>query len=87
MAQPAYSSDPEKINEPGKDKMRFELGDTMVEGGVDTCALTDAEYTAIIEATPRWKRAKLRCLESILFRVDLIHETEKDALQIGRAHV
>lgn len=26
MAQPAYSYDPEKIKEPGKDKMRFELG-------------------------------------------------------------
>lgn len=27
---------PEKIRECGKDRMRFELGDTMVEGGAET---------------------------------------------------
>lgn len=83
MAQPAYSYDPTKIGEPGKDKMRFELGDTMVEGGVDTCALTDAEYTAIIEATPRWKVAKLRCLESILFR--FMYEVDTDVGELSLA--
>lgn len=83
MAQPAYTYDPTKIAEGGKDQMRFELGDTMVEGGPDTCALSDAEYTAIIEATPRWKKAKLRCIESILFRFSYEVDTKVGALSLS----
>lgn len=83
MAQPAYTYDPTKIAEGGKDQMRFELGDTMVEGGPDTCALNDAEYTAIIEATPRWKKAKLRCIESILFRFSYEVDTKVGALSLS----
>lgn len=83
MAQPAYTYDPTQIAEGGKDQMRFELGDTMVEGGADTCALTDAEYTAIIGATPKWKRAKLRCIESILFRFSYEVDTRVGALSLA----
>ena len=39
----AYNYDPAAVAEYGKDRMRFELGDTMVEGGPDTTALTDEE--------------------------------------------
>ena len=64
-----YTYEPEKINDNGKDRMRFELGDTMVEGGPDTSALTDEEITAAIEMFPKkWKRAKLALLESICRR-------------------
>lgn len=83
MAQPTYTYDPTKISDGGKDQMRFELGDTMVEGGSDTCALTDEEYTAIIKATPRWKRAKLRCIESILFRFSYEVDTKVGALSLA----
>ena len=83
MAQPAYTYDPTKIAQGDKDQMRFELGDTMVEGGADTCALSDAEYTAIIEATPRWKKAKLRCIESILFRFSYEVDTRVGALSLS----
>lgn len=83
MAQPAYTYDPTQIAQGGKDQMRFELGDTMVEGGADTCALTDAEYTAIIEATPRWKKAKLKCIESILFRFSYEVDTRVGALSLS----
>ena len=68
MAQLTYTYDASKIAEHGLDQMRFELGDTMVDGGVETCALSDQEYKAVIEAYPRWKRAKLACVESILRR-------------------
>ena len=44
-----YTYEPEKISENSKDRMRFELGDTMVEGGADTSALADAEITAALE--------------------------------------
>ena len=64
-----YSYDPSKIGENGKDRMRFELGDTMVEGGSDTSALCDEEYDAVLTRWPtKWNRAKLACLESIFRR-------------------
>lgn len=83
MAQPAYTYDPKQISQKGKDQMRFELGDTMVEGGPDTCALSDEEYTAIIQATPRWKKAKLRCIESILFRFSYEVDTDVGRLSLA----
>lgn len=49
-----------------KDRMRFELGDTMVEGLADTTALTDEEIQAAIDAWSGrrtvlgWKRIKDR---------------------------
>lgn len=43
MSKGAYTYEPGNITEFGKDRMRFELGDTMVEGLADTTALTDEE--------------------------------------------
>ena len=43
-----YTYNPEKIKEYGKDRMRFELGDVMVDGLSDTTALTDEEIQAAI---------------------------------------
>ena len=43
-----YSYDPTNIMMYGKDRMRFELGDTMVENGAATAALTDEEISAMI---------------------------------------
>ena len=69
MANSAYTYEPGNIKEFGKDRMRFELGDTMVEGGPDTTALADQEIQAAIEAYPTsWKRAKLLLLESLCRR-------------------
>ena len=64
-----YSYDPSNVSEYGKDRMRFEIGDTMTEGGSDTTALTDTEIQAAIEMYPKkWKKAKLMLLESIYRR-------------------
>jgi len=63
-----YTFDPTKIQENGKDRMRFELGDTMVEGEGETCALSDEEYTAVLAMYPnKWRKAKLALLTSIMF--------------------
>ncbi len=79
-----YTYDPEKISEDGKDRMRFELGDTMVEGGADTSALTDEEITAVLERYPgRWKRAKLALLESICRRFSYEPDTKTGPLTFG----
>ena len=63
-----YTFDPSKIQENVKDRMRFELGDTIVEGEGETCALSDEEYTAIIAMYPnKWRKAKLALLSSIMY--------------------
>jgi hypothetical protein len=69
MAKGTYTYDPGGIMEAGKDRMRFELGDTMVEGLSDTTALTDEEiHAAIALYSKSWKRAKLMLLESLCRR-------------------
>lgn len=69
MAKGTYTYEPGNVKELGKDRMRFELGDTMVEGGSDTTALTDEEIQAAIDTYPKsWKRAKLMLLESLCRR-------------------
>lgn len=82
-----YSYDPAKIRERGKDRMRFELGDTVTEGGADTCALSDEEYNAVLEGLKddkkAWIHAKLAVLEAIMFRFSYQADTKVDVLQYG----
>lgn len=69
MAKGAYTYNPANVKEPGKDRMRFELGDVMVDGLSDTTALTDEEIQAAIDTYPKsWKMAKLMLLESLCRR-------------------
>ena len=83
MAKAAYTYDPGKLKEFGKDRMRFELGDTMVEGLSDTTALTDEEIQAAIESYPKsWKRAKLFLLESLCRRFAYEVDTKTGPLQL-----
>lgn len=87
-----YSYDPLKIKDRGKDQMRFELGDTFVDGGADTCALADEEYegmlSGIADNAIAWKKAKLSVLKAILFKMSYQVDTKIDSLQYnfgGRA--
>ena len=69
MAKGTYTYEPGKVKDFGKDRMRFELGDVMVEGGADTTALTDEEIQAALNSYPKkYKRAKLMLLESLCRR-------------------
>lgn len=69
MVKGSYTYNPANVKEPGKDRMRFELGDVMVDGRSDTTALTDEEIQAAIDTYPKmWKRAKLMLLESLCRR-------------------
>lgn len=65
---PTYTYNPDKITENGVDRMRFELGDTTFNPGELTAALSDEEYTAVINMYGKWKRAKLEALEAILMK-------------------
>lgn len=82
-----YSYDPVKIRARGKDQMRFELGDTAVDGGADTCVLADEEYDGILDGlgvgTRAWLFAKLYVLEAILFKLSYQVDTKIDSLQYG----
>ena len=61
--------------------MRFELGDTIVEGGKATAALCDEEYAQMISEHPtNWKRAKLKCLDAIVMRLSFEVNTSVDGL-------
>lgn len=76
MPQYGYTYDPSKVGTYGKDRMRFELGDTLVEGKEQTAALSDEEYDAILNAYPnKWKKAKLLLVESIMRRFS--YETDE----------
>ncbi|MCL5981732.1 MAG: hypothetical protein M1571_04295 [Firmicutes bacterium] len=84
MAEKTYTYDPSKISEKGKDRMRFELGDTMVEGGAETAALTDEEINAVLALYPsRWKKAKLALVESLCRRFSYEVDTDVGPLSLG----
>ena len=84
MATKTYVYDPSKINEFGKDLMRFDLGDTMVEGDADTTALSDEEIQAAVDQYPKsWKRAKLMLLESICRRFAYEVDTRTGPLSLS----
>ena len=84
MADRSYTYDPTKIVGKGKDRMRFELGDTMVEGGPETAALTDEEINAVLEMYPnKWKKAKLALVESICRRFSYEVDTDVGPLSLG----
>lgn len=79
-----YTYHPENIGADGRDRMRFELGDVMTEGGGATCALSDAEYDAILKQYPgKWKRAKLALVENLLRRFDFEVDTDVGPLSLG----
>lgn len=84
MAKGAYTYNPENVKEHGRDRMRFELGDVMVDGLSDTTALTDEEIQVAIDTYPKsWKRAKLMLLESLCRRFSYEVDTKTGPLQLN----
>lgn len=69
-----YSYNPLEIGQNSVSRARFELGDTMVEGGAETCMLSDEEYAAILDANPKWKAALYRLADAICMK--LSYETD-----------
>ena len=64
-----YTYDPTRLSAKGKDRMRFELGDTVIDRGPMTSPLCDQEYEAILAEEPSWKKAKFRCLQAICMKL------------------
>jgi len=63
-----YSYNPANITRNGVDKMRFELGDTVLEPASLACSLCNEEYAAILAQNKEWRRAKIACLKAILIK-------------------
>lgn len=81
MADPTYTYDPTKITEWGRDQMRFELGDTVVDLGAITSPLCDEEYDAVLgQYGSNWRKAKLKCLEAIVMKLAYEVNTSLDGL-------
>ena len=79
-----YTYDPVQISEMGLDRMRFELGDVMVEGREDTAALTDEEIRAALGLYPDdWKKAKLALVESLCRRFAYEVDTKTSKLTLS----
>ncbi len=80
-----YTYDPKKIKEHGKDRLRFELGDTQTDGGAETCALSDEEYEGLLdEIQPgkrAWLRVKLDAVNAILHKMAFEVDTKIDVLE------
>lgn len=77
-----YSYTPSSLDKYGKDKMRFELGDTQIDGGADTCALCDEEYEALIEEAGDWRSAKIACLKAIVARFAMMVDFHAGGMSI-----
>lgn len=81
----SYTYNPAQIASLGLDRMRFELGDVMVEGGADTSALSDEEILAVLQEknTPeQWKHAKLMLVESVCRRFAYEVDTRTDKISL-----
>ena len=63
-----YTYDPSKLSEKGKDKVRFDLGDTLVEMGAMKAYLSDEEIEACLAEAKTFKRAELMLVESLVSR-------------------
>lgn len=68
-----YTYDPARILDQPLYRMRFELGDTAVDGGGETCPLCDEEYQAVLtrmeEEGKPFLWAKVVCLKAILAKL------------------
>lgn len=70
-----YTYDPVQISkEKTISRARFELGDTMVDGGAESCMLSDEEIKAIIESTESWKMTLFKLADAVCLR--LSYETD-----------
>lgn len=69
-----YTYNPAEIAQDGVSRARFELGDTMVDGGAETCMLSDEEISAIVQDASGWKTALYRLADAVCMK--LSYETD-----------
>lgn len=83
-----YTYDVRKLNDNSVNQMRFELGDTIVEGKDKTCVLCDEEYLSVIDRAfsienKSWKRAKFLCLQAIVMKLSYEVDYKADSISFS----
>lgn len=73
-----YTYNPSEITKPSISRARFELGDTVIDGGSETCMLCDEEIEAIIKDAPTWKKALYRLADAVCMRLSLETDWKDD---------
>lgn len=69
-----YTYDPTKLKGSTISRVRFELGDILVDGGAETCMLCDEEIQAVLDETPKFKRVLYKLADAVCMR--LSYETD-----------
>lgn len=69
-----YTYDPTKLKGSTISRVRFELGDILVDGGAETCMLCDEEIQAVLDETPKFKRVLYKLADAVCMR--LAYETD-----------
>lgn len=76
-----WTYDPTQITAGGKDQMRFELGDTVVDMEGISAALCDEEYDALLSAHGgNWKAVRFHCLKAIVMKLSYEVDTSVGGL-------
>ncbi|MCI8414899.1 MAG: hypothetical protein HFF00_04640 [Ruminiclostridium sp.] len=75
-----YSYNPLNLAQEGVDKMRFELGDTVVDAEGLSSPLCDEEYAAMLGQHKDWRQAKIACLRAIVMKLAYEADTSVDGL-------
>lgn len=73
-----YSYNPAEITQTSVSRARFELGDVMVDGGAETCMLSDEEIQAIIGSTSKWKTALYKLADAVCMRLSFETDWKDD---------
>lgn len=82
----SYTYEPSNITNGGRDQMRFELGDTVIDLGPIASPLCDQEYDAILSQYGKnWRTAKIKCLEAIVMKMAYEVNTSLDGLSYSLA--
>ncbi len=74
----SYTYNPEEIAGNTVSRARFELGDVLVDGGAETCMLSDEEITAIIASTPKWKKVLYTLADAVCMRLSYESDWKDD---------
>lgn len=84
MATTTYTYNPAEICKPDKDRMRFELGDTNVDGEAATAFLSDQEINAmIVQYSDSWKKAKLALVNAVCMKLSFEVDWRNDGTSIN----
>jgi hypothetical protein len=79
----SYTYNPADIRGRTISRARFELGDVLVEGGAETCMLSDEEIGAIIEDTQKWKAALFKLADAVCMRLSYETDWKDDGAQFS----